>query len=74
MADDMIDSDDSLAGHTPRWLRTLVATIAEVVLVVVTVGIITAMWFPAYLSSRASAKPVDHSRDEMMFGMFPRGR
>ena len=49
--------------------------IAEVLLVVVTVGIITAMWLPAYLASRQnpSSVPVDRGQEEMI-GMFPRGR
>jgi hypothetical protein len=57
---------------TPRWLRTLVATIAEVVLVLATIGIITAMWLPAYLSSRQPVDAVDHGREDMMG--FPRVR
>jgi hypothetical protein len=61
---------DPLVMHTPRWLNLIVATLADLVLLIVAVGIITAMWLPAYLSSRQSVNAVDHSRDEM-FGMFP---
>jgi len=63
---------DPLTLPTPRWLNTLVATIAEVVLLVVTIGIITAMWLPAYLTSRQPADAPNHSRDDMMG--FPRVR
>jgi hypothetical protein len=64
------DIADPLVMHTPRWLNLIVATLADIVLLVVTVGIITAMWLPAYLSSRQAVNAVDHSRDDM-FGIFP---
>jgi hypothetical protein len=63
---------DPMTLQTPRWLNTLVATIAEAVLLVVTIGIITAMWLPAYLSSRGQTA-TEHSQDDMV-GLFPRGR
>ena len=61
---------DPLVMQTPRWLNIIVATLADFILLIVAIGIITAMWLPAYLSSRQSVNAVDHSRDEM-FGMFP---
>jgi hypothetical protein len=68
------DDNDPFKLHIPRWLNTLVATAAEIVLLVVTVAIITAMWLPAYLNSKGHAQtPVDRNRDDV-FGMFPRGR
>jgi hypothetical protein len=66
--------NDPLTLNTPRWLNTIVSTAAEAVLLVVTIGIITAMWIPAYLNSRTqSANSAEHAHDEM-FNMFPRGR
>jgi len=60
--------------NVPRWLTTVVSTLAEAVLLVVTIGIITAMWLPAYLNSRGqTADTVEHSHEEG-FGFFPRGR
>jgi hypothetical protein len=67
-----VGPNDSSALPTPRWLNTLVATVAEVVLLIATIGIIVAMWLPAYLTSRQPPDLGDH-REEMM-GMFPRGR
>jgi hypothetical protein len=65
---------DSMTLNVPRWLSTIVSTFAEAVLLVVTVGIITAMWLPAYLNSRGqTAEPVEHSREDA-FGFMPRGR
>jgi len=64
---------DPFVMHIPRWLNLVVATLADILLLVVTIGIITAMWLPAYLSTRQPVNAVDHSRDDM-FGMFPRNR
>jgi hypothetical protein len=68
------DDNDPFKLHTPRWLSTIIATAAELVLLIVTVAIITAMWLPAYLNSKGHTQaPVNRNRDDM-FGMFPRGR
>ena len=68
-----IADEDLFIMHTPRWLNRLVATLADIVLLVITIGIITAMWLPAYLSTRQPVNAVDHSRDDL-WGMFPRNR
>jgi phosphatidylglycerophosphatase A len=65
--------DDPMTLHTPRWLNFVVSTLAEVVLLIVTVGIITAMWLPAYLTSRQTSDAGDRGHDEMV-GLFPRGK
>ena len=64
---------ESMTLPTPRWLNTLVATLADIVLLLVTIAIITAMWLPAYLSSRQPVNAVDHSHDDLL-GIYPRGR
>jgi len=65
--------NDSMTLQTPRWFSTLVTIAAEAVLLVVTIAIITAMWLPAYLSSRQTAGAAGRSQDDMA-GLFPRGR
>jgi hypothetical protein len=66
-------ANDPFTLHTPPWLNRLVAIAAEVVLLLATVGIITAMWLPAYLTSRQKTEPGERGHEEMV-GMFPRGR
>jgi hypothetical protein len=65
--------NDPMTLHTPRWLNVLVATLAEGVLLIVTVAIITAMWLPAYLTSRQTSDAGEHGHEEMV-GLFPRGK
>jgi hypothetical protein len=55
-----------------RLLKRLMAVIACVVLLLITIGIIIAMWLPPYLASRTPGFDTDHTQE--MQGMFPRGR
>ncbi len=64
---------DPMTLPTPRWLNTLVATVADIVLLLVAIAIITAMWLPAYLSSRQPVNAMDHGHDDLL-GIYPRGR
>jgi hypothetical protein len=74
MVIEMTPMTDPFVLNTPRWLSVVVSTVAEVVLLVVTIAIITAMWLPAYLNSRGVTADTSGRNREDMPGMFPRGR